>query len=63
MVRRAGGVILLLLGTTLLVWVGYNLFVMRLPETLGRHPLAALSFVVLCFYVGMRWIRGEFASE
>ena len=62
MLRRAGGVILLLLGTTLLLWIGYNFLARRLPETVGRHPLAAPSFVFLCFYVGLRWIRGEVAK-
>jgi len=57
MLRRAGGVILLLLGTTLLLWIGYNFFVERLPETRGRNPLPAVLVLAGCFYVGLRWIR------
>lgn len=62
MLRRAAGAVVLMLGTTILLWVGYNFLVERLPETRGRNPLPALLFVVACFYVGLGWIRGEVAK-
>jgi hypothetical protein len=60
--RRIGGIVVLFLGTTVLLWIAYNLFVERLPVTRGMNPLPALGFVAACFYVGLRWIRGQVAK-
>ena len=62
MLRRIGGVVVLLLGMSILLWIAYNLFVERLPETRGRNPLPALIFVGACFHVGLRWMRGQVAK-
>ena len=59
LLRRIGGVLALLLGSTVAGWIGYNLFVERQEEAKDRSPLPALILVAGCFYVGNKWIRGQ----
>jgi hypothetical protein len=54
--------LMLLLGTAPVLWIGYNLFVGRLPAARGRSPLRALVFVAGLFYVGVNWVRGKRAG-
>ncbi len=62
MVRRMAGVVVLLLGVVLGVWVLYNLFIQRDPEARGRSPIAAIGVSAVFIYVGTKWIRGKVAS-
>jgi hypothetical protein len=59
MIKRILGVILFLMGLTLLCWVGYNLFIERLPEAEGRNPIPAILFTIGLLYVGQKWIRNK----
>jgi hypothetical protein len=58
-VRRSAGVLVLLFGTVLLLWVGYNLFIETLPEARGRNPVPAMLLIAGCYYLGINWVRGR----
>ena len=45
-----------LFGLTLLGWIGYNLFIERLPATQGRNPLPAVILSFACLGVGYKWM-------
>jgi hypothetical protein len=53
---------MLLMAAALLGWIGYNLFVERLPETRGISPLPGLAFLAGLIYVGVHWVRGKTAK-
>jgi len=53
---------MLVFGTVLVCWVGYNLFVERLPATEGLSPVPALVFSAALFYVGVKWVREKSAD-
>jgi uncharacterized protein YndB with AHSA1/START domain len=55
--RKVLGVLTLLLGAVLVVWIGYNLLIERQPEASGRTPLPALLLVAGFFYQGTKWLR------
>jgi hypothetical protein len=57
--RRVFGVIALLMGSAILLWVGYNLFVEMQPEAKGKDPLLAVGFSVVLITVGIMWVRGK----
>jgi hypothetical protein len=52
-------VFLVLAGIGLLAWIGYNLFVERLPETEGRSPWIPLVFGCALVGVGVARILGK----
>jgi len=54
---RAFGLVCLLLGSALALWIGYNLLVERQEAAGGLDPLPALVFAAGLFYVGVRRIR------
>ena len=54
--RVLTGALLLFGGLFLLVWIGYNLFVERLPQTQGRSPVPALVFATLLVAGGLTLI-------
>ncbi len=56
------GVIALLMGSTILLWVGYNLLIERQPETQGRSPLPAIVVSAAMIFVGVKWVRGNQAG-
>ena len=60
--RKALGAFTLLLGVTLAVWIGYNLFVERQPEARGQSPLPALVLVAGFVYQGQKWLRAPVAA-
>ena len=60
--KRAFGGIALLMGSALVIWVGYNLLIERQPETQGKNPLAALGVGVAMIVVGAKWVRGDQAG-
>ena len=49
----------ILFGITLLVWVGYNLLVERLPQTEGRNPLRAIALGIGAIGVGVARVRKQ----
>jgi hypothetical protein len=53
------GVFLILFGSGLLVWVGYNLFIELLPAARGKNPLFAIVFGVGAVVVGVYRLRGQ----
>lgn len=59
MMRRIAGAGMILMGVGLLGWVGYNLFIERLPATQGRSPVPALVFSAGLLYVGVTWVKGK----
>jgi hypothetical protein len=59
MVKRIVGGLMLLLGTALGLWIGYNFLVERVPSTKLRSPLGALCFTAGLLYVGVKWVRGK----
>ena len=60
--RRVLGVIALLMGCAILLWVGYNLLIERQPEAQGRNPLPAIAVSAAMIWVGIMWVRGEQAG-
>ena len=54
---RAFGLLCLLLGSALALWIGTNLLVERQEAAAGINPLPALMFAAGLFYVGVRRIR------
>ena len=59
MSKKILGAIVLLMGLALLCWVGYNLFIERLPEAQGRNPIPAILFTIGLLYVGQKMIRNK----
>jgi hypothetical protein len=57
--KRLLGVIALLMGSAILLWVGYNLFIERQPESKDMNPLPAIGFSVVLIVVGVLWVRGK----
>lgn len=55
--RKLAGFLMVFLGILLALWIGYNIFVERLPVTEGRDPLAALLLSIGLVYVGQKWFR------
>jgi hypothetical protein len=53
------GVFLILFGTALLTWVGYNLLVEQLPAARGKNPWIAIVFGVGAVVAGVYRIRGQ----
>ena len=56
------GVIALLFGSAILLWVGYNIFIEMQPEARGRNPVPAIGVGSAMIYVGINWIRGKQAG-
>lgn len=48
------GSIITLFGVLLLLWIAYNLFIERPPETQGRNPIGPAIFAVGAVVVGAR---------
>jgi len=57
--RRLGGFLLVIFRLVLLGWIGYNLFIERLPETKDTSPIAAVIMAIGCLAVGYKWMRGQ----
>lgn len=51
------GIVSLVLGAKLLVWIAYNVLVERLPETEGRNPLGPAVLAFLMIGVGIQQLR------
>jgi len=50
--RKVLGLLIAALGVLLLAWIGYNLFIERLPETQGRNPVGPAVFAIILVGVG-----------
>lgn len=57
LIALSWGCFCILFGITLLVWVGYNLLVERLPETEGKNPLPAIALGIGAIGVGIVRVR------
>ncbi|MHB1036641.1 MAG: hypothetical protein ACYC35_18095 [Pirellulales bacterium] len=57
--KRFFGALMILMGIGLGAWIGYNLFVERLPEAQGKSPIPAVIFTVALFTVGGKWVAGR----
>jgi hypothetical protein len=60
--RRVFGGIALLMGSAILLWVGYNFLIERQPETQGSNPFPAIGVSLAMIFVGIMWIRGKQAG-
>jgi hypothetical protein len=60
--RRVFGVVALLMGSAILLWIGYNLFIETQPEARGRNPILPIGVSVAMITVGIMWIRGKQAG-
>ena len=60
--KRIFGVLILLIGSAILLWVGYNFFIEMQPEAQGRNPLPPIGLSGAMIYVGIMWIRGKQAG-
>ena len=58
--KRLAGILIILLGVWLMCWIGYNVFIERLPEATGS-PFLSFILVLGFFYVGIKWIKGKSA--
>lgn len=55
--RRPVGLILFLSGLALAIWIGYNLFIERKPQTADHNPMPGV-IVSLCFMAfGFLWMK------
>ena len=57
------GILLLILGLALLIWIGYNLLIEMQPEAEGRNPLVAFALGVAMVITGIIKMRGKKKSE
>ena len=57
--KKLLGVLALAMGCCFALWIGYNLFIERLPETKGKSPFFSIILTVLFFYQGRKWLRGD----
>jgi hypothetical protein len=53
------GPIVFLSGIGLAVWIAYNLWIERLPETQDMNPLPAISTSLAFIFVGYKWMTGQ----
>ena len=61
MIRRFMGLVSLLIGSVLTLWIGYNLLVERQSEF--QYGSFKQLFIPLIFlYVGVNWVRGKAAK-
>jgi hypothetical protein len=60
--RRVLGVVALFLGSSVLLWIAYNLLIVRQPESKDHNPITAIIFGIVMCSVGLKWVRGEQAG-
>ena len=56
--KRIAGIFILLVGLTLLGWIGYNLLIEMQPAAEGQNPAGPLLIGFGSVYVGQKWLRG-----
>ena len=59
--KRIAGASILLMGVALGLWIVYNMFIHRMPETQGRSLVGPLITVGAFVYVGAKWLQGKTA--
>jgi hypothetical protein len=60
--KFALGIIALIMGAAILLWVGYNLFIERQPQAEGMNPLPGVIVSLAFLFVGIAWVRGRQAG-
>jgi len=58
MFKRFLGVVALATGVFMTCWIGYNLFIHRMPQTEGLPVTGPIVMTVACYYVGWKWLCG-----
>lgn len=56
---RVLGLGALLLGSAIIVWIGYNFLVAMQPEAKGRSPVLPTLAALVMIYQGQKWLRGK----
>ena len=56
---RLLGLSAILIGGAMILWIGYNFFIERQPETEGKNPILGILVALGLIRVGMVWIRGR----
>ena len=62
-VKRIFGLLIFLIGLSILGWIAYNFLVQMQPEARGRNPLPALIFSGAAIYVGARWLFAKRSKD
>ena len=53
------GIIVILLGITILGWVGFNLFVEKQEAAKGRKPFAPIVLSCVMIFTGRKWLTAK----
>ena len=56
--RLTVGILALLIGSAIIVWICYNQFIHRLPQYHGFHWWEPLGIAPAMLGVGVYWLRG-----
>lgn len=59
MIKKVLGVLVISIGASILVWIGYNYLIEMQPEFKGRNPIGPLLFSCAAIFVGSKWIFGK----
>ncbi len=59
MIRKIFGVITVIIGISILAWIGYNYFIEMQPEAEGRNPIVPLIFSCTAIFVGSKQVLGK----
>jgi len=56
--KKLMGIVALLLGSAIVLWIGYNLLVSQQPQFRGGVGLIIpVGFVAALFFVGLKWLK------
>ena len=59
---RIIGFLAFLLGVTIVLWIGYNVFIEWQPEAKG-NPILSFAVSILMMNVGILWMQGKTLQE
>jgi hypothetical protein len=59
MAKRVFGVVMILMGAVLLLWIGYNVFIETTPSAQGRSPFLPTLVGIALVLVGLERARGK----
>ena len=54
--KKLFGLLILLIGVSILGWIAYNYLVAMQPEARGRNPLPAVIFSGAAIWIGGKWL-------